>query len=146
MTKIFMLIFAIIIFSGCTKTNFKPPEICNNSDSLILKHIDNPVALSNVFIKVDLVAIDKIPGYDRKDAIKVLDEVESFINDIGGTTYAHLIEYLLAKFRLANASAGAIVFTLSSQIQVLNSSMPITDCDLAMIKIHIQKHREELMK
>jgi hypothetical protein len=135
-----MLLVMVALLTACASTPYVPPSACEGQDSLILSTIDDPRALSKGLLAVNLVAMEGIEGYGPADAIAVLDKIEADLDALD-LTYAALVAYVLAKIQVANALAGAALFIAGDEIDRLNQPLPISPCDLALIRLHLQKQR-----
>lgn len=135
-----LLVIISIGMIGCAPKPYIPPEECNDSQSLILATINSPAALSKGLLAVNLVALESIRGYGPDDATAVLDKIEENLTMLG-MTYAEMVGYVMSKIKLANALAGAAVFVMGDEITALDSPAPVSPCDIALVRLHLQKQR-----
>lgn len=144
MKFLFLLLSAVmIITAGCASTSpFIPPAACTDTgQSLILKTFPDPRGLDQGLLAVQLVALQKVPGYTKADAIKVLDEIQSAIDQSKGLTYAGLVNMIMTKLKVANSLAGGIVFIVGPDLEKLSNPIPISPCDLALVEKHLARQR-----
>jgi hypothetical protein len=141
MKRALIALFCLLLTVACTnQTSFVPPNACVDSDSIILQTIEDPRPLDQGLMAVNLTALETIDGYSIEDAQAVLDTVEDKLAALQ-TTYAELAGYILARLTEANAAAGAAIFIIGPDIQRLNKPLPITECDIALIRLHLERQR-----
>jgi len=141
MKRALIALFCLILAVACTnQTSFVPPGVCVDSDSIILQTIEDPRPLDQGLMAVNLAALETIKGYTTADAQAVLDTVEDKLDALQ-TTYAELAGYILSRLTEANAAAGAAIFIIGPDIQKLKKPLPITECDIALIRLHLERQR-----
>jgi hypothetical protein len=137
---IFVAALALAITMGCAtigNTPYEAPEICQDAESLILKKFPDPRGLDTGLLAVQLVALETVKGYNKDEAIKILNEIQDNISI--GMTYADVVEYIQVKIDLANTKYGAALFIVGVDISILAEPLPISDCDIALVKKHMNK-------
>lgn len=139
--KKLVLVVLVAFLAGCASTTFVPPVECEKGDSLILKTFPDPRGLDKGLLVVQLAAIEQLPGYTPADAVKVLDDVERRLGQVGGMTYAELVGVIMTKLDIANSLAGGLVFIVGPDIGLLSHNIPISPCDLALVRKHLAKQR-----
>jgi len=128
------------VVTGCANQGiFVPPAECVDADSVILAKFPNPTGLDKALLGVQLVALSEIEGYTKEDAIAVLDDLQSFLK--GGITYADAVELIQNKLNIANSLAGGAIFIVGVDISVLSSGVTISECDLKLIDMHVERQK-----
>jgi hypothetical protein len=140
-TLFLLLSLALVVLAGCAKTNFTPPAACVDQPSLILERVPDPRALDQALLTVQLGALELVKGYTPADANKVLDDIERILTITDGLTYAEAVGIIISKVDVANARAGAIIFILGPDLTQLAEPIPISPCDLVLIRTHLTRQR-----
>jgi hypothetical protein len=135
-----ILLAFLVIAVGCAPRPFVPPVECEGQSSLILKEIPDPAALDKGLLAINLGAMKTVKGYDQKDAVAVLDQIEAMLVQ-ADMTYADLTGYILAKLDVANALAGGLIFIIGDDIGRLNQTIPISGCDIELVRRHLERQR-----
>lgn len=135
----FLLVAILLFVGGCASRPFVPPEACLDSPSLIVERIPDVQALDRGLLTIQLAALEKVKGYDYKDALAVIDQIEEMAD--ASKTYATLVAYVARQVDLANRLAGAVIFIIGEDLSTLNEDVPISDCDRLLVKKHLDKQR-----
>lgn len=137
MRFILLLVSCIFIF-GCA-SNFVPPAVCDNQPSLILETFPHPEALDRGLLAMQLTAMETIKGYNASDAHAVIADIREAVSKAQGLTYAKVVGLISNKVQIANSLAGAVVFIVGPDIGKLAKPIPISPCDLELIKLHLNR-------
>ena len=129
---------AVVLMFGCAGVNFVPPDECQGADSLILKRIPDPQGASFI-LQVANLELLKHNAYSRKQALETIKTLQDFVDlDV---TYADMVAYVMSKFVDFNHEYGGEILLASEYLRVLNEPLPISSCDKALIKIHLEKQK-----
>lgn len=139
--KYFILSIVILTLTACTSGPFVPPVECEGQPSLILEKFPDPRGLDKALLSVQLAAMTQIKGYEKKDAIQVLNDIEDRITNIEKATYADLVGLVTSKLKIANSLAGGVVFIIGQDLDVLSEPVPISACDMALVRKHLAKQK-----
>jgi len=137
-----LFVVALVVCGGCSTSTFQPPAVCDGAESLILERIPDPAALSKALLIVQIGVLEAVDGYDVSDAGKVIDQIETVVD--GGVTYADLVGLILKKVDAANRLAGAAVFLVGDEINLLDAPGFLSVCDRELIRMHLAKQRAML--
>lgn len=141
MRKFVILLVAIVLLAGCAATPYTPPPECIDQPSLILERFSDPRAIDKSLLAIHYAALKTVDGYTPEKANKVLDEIEYIVNEVDGLTYAELLMVITTKIDIANQEAGAVIFILGADVKGLNDPIPISPCDLVLIRKELDRHR-----
>lgn len=140
MKKLIVMMLTCLTLLGCANTGtFVPPAECLDSESTILAKFPNPTGLDKALLSVQLIALSEIEGYTKADAVAVLDDLQAVLAN--GITYADAVEFITSKLDIANSLAGGAIFIVGADISVLSSGVEISECDLKLIDLHIQRQK-----
>jgi hypothetical protein len=106
---------------------------------MILEKSPDVKALSKGLLTVQLAALESVEGYTNEDAYAILDAVGEMV-DLAAN-YNDLVVYVISKLTLANNLAGAAIFIIGDDIELMKSDAPISSCDAALVKKHLAKQR-----
>lgn len=141
MKRLILLVSLLLLLTACSTKPWVPPAECVDQDSVILQTIPDVQALDRGLLTVQLTALETIDGYGPAQAVAVLDDLSRQIERVDGLTYAHLVGIIREKLNIANALAGASLFILGDQIESLNQPLPISPCDLSLVRKHIERQK-----
>jgi hypothetical protein len=144
MKKIVLLAIAMLMLSGCTST-FQAPPVCEDGQSVILKVTQgNPTGLDRALLIVQ-VGVHETHAYPVAEVATFLDEVENVIDN--GVTYVDLLSYLdihIAELQKTLGIAAVVMGPEMIDIATIGGDDLISDCDLALMKIHLERQRQIL--
>jgi hypothetical protein len=140
MKKMMLFIGIVFLLAACSPQTFVPPDACVDQPSLILDATKgDPRVLDKSLLAGQFGAIQIIPGYSADDAHAVVQNIRGEVLKTQGMTYAQLVGMVLSKVEQANALAGAAIFIIGPDIQVLNKPIPISTCDAALVLKHLDR-------
>ncbi|MFK4765324.1 hypothetical protein ACI3L3_11165 [Desulfobaculum sp. SPO524] len=131
---------AMLLAACATQTApaYTPPAPCEGQPSLILEKMPDPRAASGLLIVANAAAV-KAELYTAREALAVIDTIEAFLAQAG--SYSELVSFVMARVADANARAGTQVFLVADILPQLDSPLPISACDRALVRIHLAKQR-----
>jgi hypothetical protein len=129
--------------TACAGRGWTPPVECTpESKSIILERIPNPKEASLVLQLANLQSL-KRHVYGVNDAAKLIDLIEEKLDH--GITYAELVGYVFREVAKLEKQYGAEIFLMSQYLEIINAPLPISPCDVALIRAHLDQQRKVLM-
>lgn len=143
-----MIGFTLGLLGCMPQSNMHLPDVCLTDngtrceDSLILEHINNPYNASIVLEIANLEMLSRMELYNVKDAHLFFDDIERKLEHF--TTWKDLFDYVAFQLAALNDRAQMELMYITSYFHVLNEPIPLSECDIALVRAHIERQRRLL--
>ena len=147
LSKVAPVVLVVLLagmLSGCGKhgsvlTTWEPPAVCTNStDSLLLK-LPEPLLISKGLVYANVKLAQKY-GYGP-EAIKVIEEIDAqLVDGLTGQDFIAMVQSHVANLN----EKYALELMLVADVVNLNVPVPLSACDIELIRLHLQRQKSML--
>ena len=140
------LLAIMLLIAGCAGVRTTAPiTVCDQfaGPSLIEKYIPD-LRSANTLIKLSIYEISKLKEVQKKDIVKVLDEIDAMT--ASATTYNQLFVYIAGKVKYIRENMGAEIMIIGDDLLLFKDVLtPISPKDICYIKYQIAEDRAKVL-
>lgn len=130
---------------GCQfHTEYAPPIECNESNSIILDITGGDPRVQSLLLEEVNLQLVVNDAYTAKTALQVMDEIEKYAES--GVSLPDIAYFVIKKFDSLDDPKWAVQVSFFSetlsQLMQVETTARISECDLELIKRHLEKQRK----